>query len=599
MSRVVRRRSLTSAAAVVLALVVPAAAQAATYTIKPGDGACASGDLACGGFAEAAAVAAPGDVFLVSRGTYPGANFTVGDLAIKGEPGVLVAGTLQFSGGGPIVRMSGVSVGQAASTGPGLLVTGTSGIVFTDGVIASAHDHGMFVSGGAANQLRRAIVITGGAQTSALKIDSTTGTPAKGITIDSSIFIGGAAGIDAKTSNSTLQAAAGDITIEARHVTAAGSTYGIRLDSNTAQAPLLAPGVGNIVANVRDSIAFNNTTKAYPGVAGSGANIAAINYERTIITGDRGRLFADAAGGNFRLRPDSPAIGQGGVTAGESATDIDGQDRSAAPTDLGGDEFVNVPPTAKVNVETKTPRAGRAVDFNAYGSVDRENSYGGGIVQYRWTFSDGATQTTTGPTASHTFAKDGDASVSLVVVDRQGAASAPAGSTFKVADGTPPTVLIGAPKNKQKISRYITKTTTKTVKGKKRKVKRRTRRKIVFAGLSKDDNGISQIILTLEKLTVRGKSVKRSERTSARSAASAPRCYWFNPKKGVTRRRCSNPAVLYAKLKKGDKNGEWSYTVRRNLAKGEYRLSAYGVDATGLLGNAGGGKLGVVRFTLR
>src|SRR3990170_3477547 len=92
------RRPLTIAAATLAVLVAPSVANAATYTIKSGDGACGPGDLACGGFAEAAAVATAGDVFNVSAGIYPGANFTAPDLTINGTTGVLVNSTMTFSG---------------------------------------------------------------------------------------------------------------------------------------------------------------------------------------------------------------------------------------------------------------------------------------------------------------------------------------------------------------------------------------------------------------------------------------------------------------------------------------------------------------------
>jgi hypothetical protein len=57
--------------------------------------------------------------------------------------------------------------------------------------------------------------------------------------------------------------------------------------------------------------------------------------------------------------------------------------------------------------------------------------------------------------------------------------------------------------------------------------------------------------------------------------------------------------VLFsATLKKNSKTGAWSYTVKRKLGKGSYRLSAVGIDKTGAFGNAGGSKLGVVRFSI-
>jgi hypothetical protein len=220
------------------------------------------------------------------------------------------------------------------------------------------------------------------------------------------------------------------------------------------------------------------------------------------------------------------------------------------------------------------------VTFDASGSADREATYGGGIVEYRWTFSDGNNQITAGPGVSHVFPKEGDASAKLVVVDRQGAVSTPAVVALKLVDGTAPTVGIVKPKNRQKIKQFTTK--TRTVNGTKRTT--RTRTKLVFGGLSRDANGVAQVVLTLEKLR------------SAGSRSSS--CSWYDPKRGFVGRSCKKPVLFSARLLKDSSTGQWTYTVKRNLSKGAYRLRAVGVDKTGASGNAGGSKLGVVRFTL-
>ena len=79
--------------------------------------------------------------------------------------------------------------------------------------------------------------------------------------------------------------------------------------------------------------------------------------------------------------------------------------------------------------------------FDASGSTDREGGIGGGIVQYQWSFGDGTTETTTTPTVSHTYPKDGTVVVQLVVIDRQAGASPPFAAPVKLTDGTPPTVV--------------------------------------------------------------------------------------------------------------------------------------------------------------
>lgn len=576
------RRSLFIAAAMAAVLVAPAAANAATYTVNTGDGACGGADLACGGLAEAAAApAVSGDIINMSPGIYSGGNFTNGGITINGAAGVLVNGTLQFSGAtGGVSTASKITVVQSASTGEGVLVTGASGLELSDAVVVGGFDHGIFISAGSANKILRTIVATGGAGSSAIRVQSSPDV-AVGLLVSSVLTSGGREGIAAISKASGL-ASAGDITLTLRHITAAGSTEGVLIDSSAGVAGLSAGG--NIAATMTDSIAFPNRVKNQPGVLGLLANTATLTAPATRnITdpaSDKKAIFAAPASGNYRLRPGSPAIGQGGVESGDSATDIDGEDRAAAPTDFGGDEFNNAPPVAKVVVKTPTPRATQPVVFDGGGSSDREASYGGGIVSYQWTYSDGATETTTSPTTSHAFAKEGDASAQLVVVDRQGAASAPVTVALKLVDGTPPTVAIVKPKNNQKIKVFTTQ--TRTVDGKKKTTRKRT--KIVFGGLSGDRSGIATIALTLEK--------------SRAAGSKSTRCLFFNPKKGVVGRSCQKPVLFLAALKKDSKTGEWSYTVKKNLGKGTYKLTAVGVDKTGAFGNAGGAKLGVVKFRL-
>lgn len=576
MSRPGRCRVLSIATAVAAVLVAPAAAHAASYTINSGDGGCGPGDLACGGFAEAAAIAAAGDVFTAAPGIYPGATFSVPNVTINGASGVLVNTTLTFAGGaGPPSTVSKVAV--VAAAGPGIVVTGASGLQLVDAVAVSQNDHAIFISAGAANKIVRTNAATGGAQTSAIRVQSDAGTPAKSLTVESTLAIGGGSAIGAFTTSApVLPGAAGDITLVLRHVTAAGATNGIVLNA-TAGSNLLNNGAGNITATVTDSLALNSSANS---ATGPFPNTAALNTTRS-LTGaeDPNAIYAAAAAKNFRLKPGSIAIGQGSVVPGESATDIDGEDRSAVPTDLGGDEFNNAAPVAKIAVKTNTPRATQNVEFDGSGSTDREAAYGGGIVQYQWTFSDGKTETTSGPTVGHVFPKEGDAGAQLVVVDRQGAVSAPATVDLKLVDGTPPTIGIVKPKANQKIKRFTTK--TRTIDGKKRTT--RTRTKIVFGGLSRDANGVSQIVLTLEKLG---------------TSSTSTQCNWFNPKKGVVRKSCKKPTLFAARLVKDSKTGEWSYTMKRNLNIGTYRLSAVGIDNAGAFGNAGGSKLGIVRFRI-
>ena len=215
-----------------------------------------------------------------------------------------------------------------------------------------------------------------------------------GLTVDSTILYGGGAGIRAITRNNEVEAlagrAAGSIDVVLRHITAAGSTNGIDLDASNARA-LLPANQGNITATVSDSLAFNNRVVSYTGVLSCRSSAATPPRSPAFARSSRATpptLFLNPTKGNFRLLPTATAaIGQGSVTAGESTTDIDGEDRSAAPTDLGADEYNNAAPTAKIVLATATPRTTQPVTFDGRGSSDREGN--ASIAEYRWRFSDG------------------------------------------------------------------------------------------------------------------------------------------------------------------------------------------------------------------
>jgi hypothetical protein len=594
MSHLGRRRHWMTLAATLAVLAAPAAAQAATYTVAPANGPCGAPDLACGSLAEAAAAATAGDVFNVAPGTYDAATFSAPGVTITGAPGVAINGTMTFSGDAPGApsRLEKVAISQPVGNAPGINVTGTAGLQLLDAAVASLNGDGIIITGGAANTIIRTLVVTGGQVTSAVRVTSTDGTPAKGLLLESSMLIGGGAGLSANTLSNALQAAAGDITITARHLTAAGSTNGISLDSSNAASLLGAPR-GNIVANVTDSIALNNKTKRFAGVP---PNEAVINATRTIVSADPTTLFADAPGRNFRLRPGSAAIDAGGFTAGESITDIDGDARPGPTTDLGADEFVNSPPVASIVVSTAKPREGQPTLLDGSGSTDREAKYGGGIVQYRWNFGDGTAEVTTTPTVLHTYKGEGATAAQLVVVDRQGAVSAPAAARVAVGDGVPPAATITKPFADQRIK--LTTTTTKTVtkNGVKRKVTTKRRTKLTFGGVATDKSGVGLVVLTLEKLS--GNSPSSTKTVKASQSASKAQCAWFDPKKGLLKKSCNKPVLIAAKLLSG---GSWTYGVSTKVKQpspGLYRVSVYAADGSGAFGNSASAGDSVVRFRL-
>jgi hypothetical protein len=597
-----RRRSLACAvtAAAAALVVAPAAADAATYTVTPGNGPCgAPADLVCGNLVEATAAAANGDTFNVSKGTYGGVEWKKGGLTINGEPGVAVNGTMKFTAdSGGVNKLSKVALSQGSPPAAGIVVDGTSGLQLSDSIILSKDGNGVLITAGVTNKIVRCVIIAGGGEASAVRIQSTKGTANnslnKKLTLESTILTGGGSGLGVFTVADLIQSA-GDVDVIARHVTAAGSTNGIVLDSSSVGS---LSAVGNITATLSDSIALNNKTK-HNALINNTAEIKADT--RSLQSADPNALFADPKSRNFRLRPGSPAIDQGGFTAGESVTDIDGDPRPGPTTDLGADEFYNAPPTAAIKVATPTPRNGKPVTFDGRGSSDREASYGGGIVRYQWSFGDGQTQETTTPVVQHTYPAQGNTVVQLVVVDNFGAASAPATTPITVSDGTPPEVRITMPFRNQTLQlSKVTKKTVTDAKGKKTTTTTRKRLKLAFAGTAKDSAGVVNVVLFIEKLAgTAASSASQATKAKASQAAKTSKCIWLDPKRGLIKRSCSKPFFILARLAK---DGTWTYnlpTALKPLSAGSYRVIASGVDGTGAAGNSAPAKDAIIRFTLK
>lgn len=612
------RRSLTIVAALVAMLAGPVAAQAATYTVKAGAGPCGGVDTECGGLDDAATAAASGDVFNVSPGTYGSATFPVGGVTIVGTPNFAVDGTLTFSAtSGAVSKLQKAAISQNTGPGPGVVVTGASGLQISDTIVLSANGDGATFAEGPANKIERSVIATGGQATSAVRVTSADSSSAlKRLTVDSTVLTGGAAGLAVVTGSGGPLTAAGDVDVILRHVTAAGSTNGLALNASKA-ITLLGGPFGSITADVTDSIIQNGTAKdSFAGVVPvllpilAPPNTVTDTYTRTLRTFDPNAVFTDPADRKYRLRPGSPAIDAGGFSAGESATDLEGDPRLGPTTDQGADEFVNEPPRAVIAVKTVPQRDGQPVLFDGSGSTDRESGAGGGIVSYRWAFGDNTTATTTTPTTTHTYKGEGAVTASLVVVDAQGAPSAPATAPVKLIDGGLPLVVITKPTANQriKLTKTTTKTTTVTKNGKKVKTKKRTtkRTKLTLAGNAQDKSGVKGVLVTIEKLssvvsTPKKQTTKQktTPKPKAKASATGPtkRCRWLDAKKGIVLRSCAKPILLLAKLGSG---GAWTFGVKSTLklGAGVYRASAYGLDNSGAFGNSAASKDSVHRFTL-
>ena len=596
-----RRGALGAAAAAVLALAAPAAAQAATYTVAAGGGTCGGGDTSCESLVEAAGAVAGGDTVQIAPGVYNEApTFTAPGVTITGStsaPGVIVTGTITFSGSGttPSV-LEKLVVAPSVPASPAVGVSGSAGVAVRDAFLLSAAGSGMAISNGTGNELTRTTVVSGAATGAAVDVQA--GTAPVNLVLSSSILSGGegGSGLLVRTGVGTLlPGSAAPATVTARHVTIAGSANAIALDSSAAVGLLTAPA-GSITATVTDSIVHGGTPRsANPGVPLVAAgNTATLTLTRTDQAIPDGQLFVSPARRNFHLRADAPVIDKGQVTPGDSATDVDGQPReNGAASDLGADEFVNGTPTASFAVTTPNPRSSHPITFDASGSTDREGAFGGGISEYRWTFGDGTTETTTTPTVNHTYGGQGAVAVQLVVVDRQGGTSQPATIGLRIADGTPPVVIVTSPRPNRTFPLVATTTKTVTANGVTRDVRTRKRARIGFGGRAKDPSGVTAVHISLQRL-VRGTEARRGARASA--AKKKRDCVWLHAKRGLIVRRCDRPILIKARLR----GRKWAYIVPRDikLGPGTYRVSAYGTDGAGSFGNAAPKARRVVRFKL-
>lgn len=515
--------SIRSLLAVLLAIAaVPAAAQAATITINPGDN-----------VAEKFAAAADGDTIHFKPGSYQGAVSTAkNNLTVEGEGGVFWSN-------------------KATDTTPTLTFTGTGSKLTDITIISTVGD--AVVAGGGATTIQRTELVTIKSGAAALSASAGVGDAARTITVDSSVLIGPKS---FGASYATGTAAGAGITFAGRHVTAIGNVV-----ADASQGSLLA---GNIAETFTDSI-IRGARVAAPGTPTTATITAAPNRNSVADTAsDISAIFAAPGRFNYHLRADaSGLIDQGQITTGESEKDLDGDPRATGvASDYGADEFVNRAPTAALAGPSGKVRQNVATTFDASKSSDPESAIGGGIATYRWDFGDGTTADTTTPTTTHAFAERKSYSVTVTVIDRQGASSTPSSPvSVDVLDGTPPTVSISQPSAKQRINLY------------KPRTKRRAR--VTFFGKATDDTLLSKVYLALRPVGLVG-----------------GRCRWFDGKSRLVTGDCSNPSVLTASLTATS----WRYSlpISARLPKGPYVLVAIAADASGL-----GSEVKTVTFRLR
>lgn len=90
---------------------------------------------------------------------------------------------------------------------------------------------------------------------------------------------------------------------------------------------------------------------------------------------------------------------------------------STASATSSGVTVLGQAPTAAVTAGGGTATTGQSVSFDASGSTA---GVGTSIASYSWTFGDGATDTTTGPSDSHAYSTAGSYTVTVMVTDADG-----------------------------------------------------------------------------------------------------------------------------------------------------------------------------------
>ena len=263
-------------------------------------------------------------------------------------------------------------------------------------------------------------------------LSSGTSSVAKSLVVDSSILSAGAngAGLRAESASAptALMTVAGDITARLVHTTIAGSAQGVAINAAAAGPALpsaqprgsidvdvdrsilhgassVANHDGTVLLSASNTARLDITNSDTPQPASSVTG-STVTVTGTTNTADNA-LFVNPGSRNFHLRADAPVIDKGGpVVAGESDRDFDGESRVVGGgSDLGADEFTNKAPAAKIAVATANPKEGQNVAFDASKSTDPESGTGGRIAEYRWTFGDGSTATTSAPTVQHAYTR--------------------------------------------------------------------------------------------------------------------------------------------------------------------------------------------------
>ncbi len=123
--------------------------------------------------------------------------------------------------------------------------------------------------------------------------------------------------------------------------------------------------------------------------------------------------FGDGATGTGATPSPHPYASAGTYTVTLTVTDNNGK---TAQTSRSVVVSANAAPSAAFGFKPASPTTGQAVAFDGTASSDSDGTVNG----YAWSFGDGATDNSSGATASHTYAHAGTYTVTLTVTDSDG-----------------------------------------------------------------------------------------------------------------------------------------------------------------------------------
>jgi hypothetical protein len=540
-----KRVSLITA---VLTLALPAAALADTTTVDTAaGGSCARGGT-CKTISDAVGVSQASDTLAVKSGSYPEVVTipnTLTGLTVNADPGAVVSGSVAVNAAN--VTVHGLTV--STTTGSAAALSAVGKLTLTDATLISTVGSAMSLSGATGSLVQRSTIASFEPAT-ATSDGITQG--AAGLTVDSSIVIGGAKGAAFRV---TTDSGSADATLDLNHVTtiAAASGKSLVLDGSSKGLPIET--VGDITLTVRSSIIHGaSTVTGDPGIfLVRPANVVKAtfaNSDATAVTATDGTTVPgtggptpDSAifGPKLRLKFGSAVIDKGGAVAnGESGTDIDGDPRSAGgASDIGADEFVNHAPGLTLAVTPTAPTTSQTVAATGT-ATDKEGL--ADIAVYVVDWGDGSRKDqATSATLHHVYEKPGTYTLSMVVADKSGALSPVATQSVTVTDGTPPQLQVTTPKAGATVKLSGKKVTP-----------------LIIKGVDFDFTGIKTIELALTK--------------------TGKKCLQYTGKKFV-KSACAKVVFLKAKLKGTGFRLDTRKGVR--VPKGSYQIRARGTDVAG------------------